>query len=104
MKIIDYDLKGNVVRFYLGKTTVHDYHGDDWNDILNESGCYPVYREYVSGTADIAFPFDALVLDPCSSEFSYHRKKCVSIFFLNVGWEFLAFYASFPRFSFLLRP
>ena len=74
MKIIDYDLKGNVVRFYLGKTTVHDYHGDDWNDILNESGCYPVYREYVSGTADIAFPFNALVLDPCSSEFSYGHR------------------------------
>ena len=32
MKIIDFDKKGNVVRFYLGPTNKNDYWGDDWSD------------------------------------------------------------------------
>jgi len=69
LKIIDYELKGNVVRFYLGKPTARNYHGDDWNDKLHESNGNRVYSEYITGTAEIAFPFDALVLDPCTGEF-----------------------------------
>lgn len=72
MKIIDYELKGNMVRFYLGKPTVKDYHGDDWDDPLTEINGNLVYYEYIIGTADIAFPFDALVLDPCAGERIYN--------------------------------
>ena len=72
MKIIDYELKGNVVRFYLGKATAKDYHGDDWDDPLTEINGNLVYSEYITGTAEIAFPFDALVLDPCAGERSYN--------------------------------
>ena len=31
MKIIDFDEKGNVVRFYLGDDNCEDYWGDDWD-------------------------------------------------------------------------
>lgn len=63
MKIIDFEKKGNVVRFYLGNC--NDYYGDDWDDTPYEHNAGPVYEEYVSETIDIAFNFDCLVLEPC---------------------------------------
>ena len=65
MKIIDYARKGNVVRFILGKDDLKDWHGDDWNDYPYECNAGTVYEEFISGHRDIAFPFDALVLEPC---------------------------------------
>lgn len=75
MKIIDYELKGNVVRFYLGKSTLTNYYGDDWDDAPYDSNAGCVYSEYIAGTADIAFPFDALVLEPCTGEFNCSHTK-----------------------------
>lgn len=66
MKIIDFELKGNMVRFFLGNDTDEDYHGDDWNDVSYEDNAGTVYPDYVTGTVDLAFPFDALVLEPGS--------------------------------------
>jgi hypothetical protein len=65
MKIIDFDRKGNVVRFYLGEDSLEDWWGDDWNDVPYEHNAGSVYPEYVKGHKDIAFPYDALVLEPC---------------------------------------
>lgn len=60
MKIIDYDKKGNVVRFYLGDDNCEDYYGDDWDDW----GCDDrVYNDFIKGWIDIAFPFDYAVMD-----------------------------------------
>jgi hypothetical protein len=45
MKIIDFERKGNLVRFYLGDDDLVEWYGDDWDEM---------------------FPFDDLVLEPCS--------------------------------------
>ena len=47
MKIIDFDKKGNVVRFYLGEDVCNDYWGDDWNDAPYEHNAGTVYNRYV---------------------------------------------------------
>lgn len=73
-KIIDFERKGNVVRFYLGREDDNQYWGDDWNDAPYEHNAGRVYNEYVIGTADVVFPFDWEVLEPrdgqCNSGWS----------------------------------
>ena len=66
MKIIDFERKGNVVRFYLGADDCFDYWGDDWNDAPYDCNAGTVYRDFVIGHKDMCFPFDDLVLEPCS--------------------------------------
>lgn len=75
MKIIDFNRKGNVVRFYLGDDDCKDYWGDDWNDRPYEDNAGTVYEQYVKGYKDMSFPFDALVLEPCTNEYSSHYSK-----------------------------
>lgn len=65
-KIIDFERKGNVVRFYLGAADCEDYWGDDWNDYPYDCNAGTVYDRYVAGVKDVAFPFDSLVLEPSS--------------------------------------
>ena len=65
MKIIDAEIRGNVVRFYLGGDDLKKWWGDDWNDCPYEHNCGTVYDEYVSETVDIAFPLDYYVSEPC---------------------------------------
>ena len=69
MQIIDFEKKGNVVRFYLGDATAH-YWGDDWNDRPYEHNAGQVYEEFIKGYKDIAFDFDDLVLEPCDGEWN----------------------------------
>lgn len=64
MKIIDFKRKGNVVRFYLGEDSLKGWYGDDWDDAPYEHNAEQVYSEFVSDIADIAFPFESLVLEP----------------------------------------
>lgn len=64
MKIIDFKRKGNVVRFYLGKDSLKDWYGDDWDDVPYEHNAEQVYSEFISDIIDIAFPFESLVLEP----------------------------------------
>lgn len=64
MKIIDFDKKGNVVRFYLGEDDCNDYWGDDWNDAPYEHNAGSVYDRYITKYIDMYFPFDSLVLEP----------------------------------------
>lgn len=62
MKIIDFETKGNVIRFALGADDCDDYWGDDWNDFsLDNAG--PVYNRYVTGYATVFVPFDYAVCD-----------------------------------------
>lgn len=63
MKIIDFERKGNLVRFYLGADDLTDYGGDDWDDRPYDCNAGRVYDEYVSGYIDIVFPFDYIVLE-----------------------------------------
>jgi hypothetical protein len=72
-KIIDFERKGNVVRFYLGADDCSDYWGDDWNDAPYDCNAGTVYDEYVTGVKDVAFPFDSLVLEPSSESYGASR-------------------------------
>ena len=64
MKIIDWERKGNVVRFYLGQDTLTTWGGDDWDDAPYEHNAGKVYDKYISGQIDIAFGFDSTVEEP----------------------------------------
>lgn len=64
MKIIDFERKGNVVRFYLGADELESWHGDDWDDIPYEHNAGRVYDEFVVGYHDITVPFDYTVMEP----------------------------------------
>lgn len=75
MKIIDFEKKGNVVRFYLGADNCQNYWGDDWNDAPYDCNAGTVYADFISGIRDIAFPFDDLVLEPCDGTFCCSYTK-----------------------------
>lgn len=75
MKIIDFERKGNVVRFYLGADDCTDYWGDDWNDVPYEHNAGCVYDRFVLAHKDIAFPFDYAVLEPCNGECNSRYSK-----------------------------
>lgn len=73
MEIIDFDRKGNVVRFYLGKNG--EQWGDDWDDKPYNCNAGSVYGRFVESTRDIAFDFDDLVLEPCCGVLNCHYSK-----------------------------
>ena len=75
MKIIDFAKKGNVVRFFLGNDALENWWGDDWDDAPYEHNAGQVYDEFVAGHRDIAFPYDALVLEPCDGVFNSEYRK-----------------------------
>jgi len=64
MKIIDFEKKGNLVRFYFGDDLCNDYWGDDWNDAPYEHNAGEVYDRYIKEYIDVCFPFDSVVLEP----------------------------------------
>ena len=68
MQIIDFEKKGNVVRFYLGDAT-KPYWGDDWAEKPYDTNAGRVYDKFIKGHRDIAFPFDDLVLEPCDKSY-----------------------------------
>lgn len=69
-EIIDYEYKGNVVRFYLGKNG--EQWGDDWDDPLDNSG--RVYEEHIGSTVDIFIPYDDFVLSPIDCGYRYNNS------------------------------
>lgn len=75
MKIIDFNKKGNVVRFYLGDDLDTEYHGDDWDDSPYEHNAGTAYSKYIKGHVDIAFPYDYTVLEPCDGECNSRWNK-----------------------------
>ena len=70
MKIIDFERKGNVVRFFLGADDCFDYWGDDWDDAPYDCNAGYVYSRFITGYKDISFPFDSLVLEPESNRYN----------------------------------
>lgn len=76
LKIIDFEKKGNIVRFYLGKIELTQYYGDAWNDVPYDCNAGIVYDEFVTGFIDIAFPFDSYVLEPCDEWGSVNCQYC----------------------------
>ena len=95
MKIIDFEKKGNVIRFYLGADDCEKYGGDDWNDKPYEHNAGRVYDEYIVGYRDIAFPFEFAVLEPCDGCFNSawckddmkaRRVPCIVALETKDGW------------------
>lgn len=69
MKIVDFEKKGNLVKFYLGTDEqLKESWGDDWNDFPYDLNAETVYEKYVSGVSYIVFPFEWLVLEPCDGD------------------------------------
>ena len=87
MKIIDFERKGNVIRFYLGEYTEEwgwtnpnykdfnkdtpiwfkkseTYYGDDWNDNPYECNAGKVYDEFIKDYYDLVIPFNKDVIEP----------------------------------------
>ena len=74
MQIIDFDRRGNLVRFYLGDASA-DYGGDDWDDRPYDCNAGKVYEQYIKGYRDVVFPFDDMVLEPCDGEYNCSVSK-----------------------------
>jgi len=70
MKIIDFEKKGNVVKFYLGISK--DFTGDDWNDAPYDCNAERVSSEYILGTMEVMFPYDYSVREPKEPEWERH--------------------------------
>lgn len=68
LKIIDWERKGNVVRFYFGDKDCNDYWGDDWDDAPYDCNAENVSLRYVKFVIDVAFGFDTEVYEPCDGE------------------------------------
>ena len=75
MKIIDFELLGNVVKFYLGKDDLQRFYGDDWDDAPYDCNAGEVYDEFVSGVREIAFPSSWVLLEP-KDDSRYYRESC----------------------------
>lgn len=60
-QIIDFEKRGNVVRFLCG---TEDAWGDDWDDRPYEHNAGRAYDEYVTRIIDVAFSFDCFVTEP----------------------------------------
>lgn len=91
MKIIDFEKKGNLVRFYLGDDNCNDYWGDDWNNAPYEHNAGMVYDRYVKEYVDVSFPFGSLVLEPqddwrchgdshyCKQDMKENKVPCIIV-------------------------
>lgn len=76
LKIIDFEKKGNVVRFYLGDKNLQEYYGDDWDDAPYDCNAGTVYENFMVGFIDVAFPFSSYVLEPSDEYNSYNCRFC----------------------------
>ena len=74
MKIIDFEKKGNTVRFALANRD-DDYWGDDWDDSPYEDNAGPVYERFVDGYADFGFGFSVSVLEPSQAYSGSYSKQ-----------------------------
>jgi len=72
-EIIDWERKGNLVRFYLGKNG--EQWGDDWGDVPWEHNAGRVYDEYVEGYKTIAFPFEYNIYE---ARHSYSKRDLIN--------------------------
>jgi hypothetical protein len=95
MKIIDFELLGNVIRFYLGADDCTDYTGDDWDDTPYEHNAGTVYDEYVIATVDVALSADYRVVEPatevansvyCKDDFKARRAPCLLVYPADDSW------------------
>ncbi len=75
MKIIDWETKGNVVRFYLGEDDLKEWYGDDWDDRPYEHNAGKVYSKFVKDIKDIKLDFDDILIEPCEGQLNSPYSK-----------------------------
>lgn len=73
IQIIDWEGKGNVIRFYLGEDG--GQWGDDWDKKPYEHNAGRVYDEYIKGHKDIIIPFEQFVFEPCTGHLNSPYSK-----------------------------
>lgn len=75
LKIIDFEKKGNQVKFILGDKKLKDWYGDDWDDRPYEHNAGSVYDEFVKGEKVLTFDWYDAVLEPCSGAYNSQYTK-----------------------------
>lgn len=91
LEVIDFESRGNVIRFYLGKNG--EQFGDDWDDAPYEDNAGTVYDKFIEGAVDIAFDMMMDVFVPSDPYGAGYRKDymvkrkypCVSI--VKRSWD-----------------
>ena len=97
LEVIDFEDRGNIIRFYLGKNG--EQYGDDWDDAPYEDNAETVYDKFIEGAVDIAFDLSMDVFVPSSASYysagyrkDYMVKRrypCVSIVERSLGcWSY----------------
>lgn len=81
-EIIDFECKGNAIRFYLGENG--EQYGEGWyiDDYNVNSG--KVDDKYISGVKDIYIDFDVFIFEP-SRQFSKETIRDNRLPCLNIG-------------------
>ena len=90
MKIIDFEKKGNQVKFYVGSDGLKTWWGDDWNDRPYEHNAGTVYSQFVIGYFVKNFDFDDIVCEPanganggnsswCKEDMLDRKVPCISV-------------------------
>lgn len=99
MKILDFELFGNIVKLYLGET-VEGIFGDDWNDTPYEHNAGCVYDKFYTDTVEIAFPLSTHVYEPCfgydnspycKNDFLFRKVPFLLFGQLNEAWKYSDF-------------
>ena len=91
LKIIDFEVIGNVIKLFLGDKDDDEYYGDDWNDCPYEHNAGIVYDRYIKGWIEVAFPLDFVIMAPefdgryygnspyCKNDFKGGKAPCIVI-------------------------
>jgi len=88
MQIIDFERKGQQVKFYLGDHKLSHYYGDDWNDRPYEHNAGKVYDKYISGERTLTFNWNDIVLEPsdgcdnspyCKDDMRTRKVPCICV-------------------------
>lgn len=99
MKILDFECFGNIIKLYLGETTVGIF-GDDWNDTPYEHNAGTVYDRFYTDTVEIAFPLSTSVYEPCfgydnspycKNDFLFRKVPFLLFGQLNDAWKYSDF-------------
>lgn len=75
MRVLDVDLSGNVAKFFLGRSDLDFWYGDDWDDSPYEHNAGLVYCEFVDDELEVAFPLDHVVSEPCDGHWNSAWSK-----------------------------